>query len=344
MKPLRRHYARTLDFAMCALMNGMQRRHWLDTGSRSALEAYMDECEGLTPAQYFAVAPVEPGEETERGSGLPILRWDTPRPSGYPANDRAHALLFMANRGAPTVLMLHALASLADRGYRALGRRFNAAGWNACFVHLPYHYSRVPPGCRNGELAITPDLVRTAEGLRQGVNELRQLMMWLRGQGVDEFGLWATSYGGWIGALLLGVESDFRFAVLQAPIVDISQVIWESPASRHLRAELTSRDITRALVERMEHLAFPMNVQPACGAERVILAAGVWDEVSRAEDIATLHRRWSGSTILTVEQGHFGYQMEEACFRHLQAHLLREIPAAPNDLRIGSEPDTTFLI
>ena len=70
----------------------------------------------------------------------------------------------MPHPGAPTVLMLHALASASDKGYRLWARRFNAAGWNACFVHLPYHYSRVPPGYHNGELAITPDLVRTAQG------------------------------------------------------------------------------------------------------------------------------------------------------------------------------------
>jgi len=90
----------------------------------------------------------------------------------------------MPHPGAPTVLMLHALASTSDKGYRVWAGRFNAAGWNACFVHLPYHYSRVPPGCQNGELAITPDLVRTGQGLRQGVTEMRQLMAWLRGRGV----------------------------------------------------------------------------------------------------------------------------------------------------------------
>jgi hypothetical protein len=169
----------------------------------------------------------------------------------------------------------------------------------------------VPAGCHNGELAITPDLIRTAEGLRQGVTELRQLMGWLRAQGVREFGLWATSYGGWIGALLLGVEPEFRFAVLQAPIVNVSYAIWESAAARHVRKELARWGITRALVERHEHLTFPM---------RVLLAAGVWDQISRADDIAALHRGWAGSELISVEQGHFGFRMAEACYRRLGAN------------------------
>jgi hypothetical protein len=221
--------------------------------------------------------------------------------------------------------MLHALASTSDRGYRSWARRFNAAGWNACFIHLPYHYSRIPPGCHNGEMAITPDLVRTAQGLRQGVTELRQFMGWLRSQGVRDFGLWATSYGGWIGALLLGVEPAFRFAVLQAPIANVSHAIWESAAARHVRSELTRCGITRALVERHQHLTFPMRVHPACGAHRLLLAAGIWDQIALAQDIAALHRAWSGSALISVEQGHFGFRMAEACFQYLTVHGLLEI-------------------
>jgi hypothetical protein len=320
MRAVRRQVARTLDFIMCVMVDRIQRRHRLNGGSRAALEAYADECEKLTPEEFFAAPAIDSQPELEPVTGLPILRWDTPRPSGYPANDRAHALLFMPHPGSPTVLMLHALASTSDKGYRAWASRFNAAGWNACFVHLPYHYSRVPPGCRNGELAITPDLVRTGQGLRQGVTEVRQLMAWLRGQGVGEFGLWATSYGGWIGALLLGVEPAFRFAVLQAPIVNVGHAIWESGTAVHLRAELGRCGITQSLVQRHEHLIFPTRVRPACGAGRVILAAGIWDRIVLAEDVAALHRAWAGSAFIPVEQGHFGFRMAEACFGHLTAH------------------------
>ena len=320
MKPLRRQIARTLDFGMCALMNLIQRRHHLDGSSRAALESYLDECQSFTATRYFAAPSFDPQPDSEPRTGIPVLRWDTPRPSGYKANDRAYALLFMPHPGAPTVLMLHALASASDKGYRAWGRRFNAAGWNACFIHLPYHYSRVPPGCYNGELAITPDLVRNAEGLRQGVTELRQFMAWLRTQGVREFGLWSTSYGGWIGALLLGIEPDFRFAVLQAPIANVSHAIWESAAARHVRSELSRCGITRSDVERHQHLTFPMRVQPLCGPERIILAAGLWDQIALAEDIAALHRAWPGSALISVEQGHYGFRMADACFQHLTDH------------------------
>ena len=136
---------------------------------------------------------------------------------------------------APTLLILHALLSATHIGYRRLAGHFNALGWNACFVHLPYHYSRVPRGYWNGELAITPDLIRNAEGLRQGVIEVRQLISALRGRGSRDFGILGTSYGAWIGALLACVESELRFVALMAPIVNVEHASWESPASIFMR-------------------------------------------------------------------------------------------------------------
>ena len=144
--------------------------------------------------------------------------------------------------------------STSHIGYRRCAAHFNQLGWNACFVRLPYHYSRVPRGYWNGELAITCNLIRNAEGLRQGVMELRQLMTALRERGSGEFGVLATSYGAWIGALLAMVERDLRFVALMAPIVNIDHAIWESPAARSIRRELRRANIEASLVARHFHL------------------------------------------------------------------------------------------
>lgn len=250
-----------------------------------------------------------------------LLRWESPVRTAFPENNRTCVRFFPTadGRSAPTVLMLHALMSASDLGYRLWARRFNERGWNACFVHLPYHYSRRPRGYLNGELAISADLVRTAQALRGGVIELRQLMKLLRARGwcSGEFGLWATSYGGWIGALLLSVESAFRFVALMAPIVNVEHAIWRSSAAVRLRRELARHGILPALVARHFHLTSPLHHRPLCGGEQVLLAAGDFDRVALAEDIEGLHTRWRGSELLRVPQGHFGYQMMPAVFARL---------------------------
>ncbi len=218
--------------------------------------------------------------------------------------------------------MLHALMSASDIGYRRWAADFNARGWNACFVHLPYHYSRAPRGHWNGELAVTADLVRNAEGLRQGVVELRQLMALLRAWGGREFGLWASSYGGWIGALLASVERDFRFVALMEPIVDVEHAIWTSPTGAALRRELRRWKIEPAVVARHFPLVSPLHGAALCGAERVVLCAGTYDLIAPARDIAELHARWRGSELLHVAQGHFGYRMMPAVWARLGARGL----------------------
>lgn len=238
------------------------------------------------------------------------LRWETPRPSGFPENDRVAARVYPCAAGvqAPTVLLLHALMSANDLGYRQVAAWFNARGWNAVFPHLPYHYSRTPRGFLNGELAVTANLVRNGETLRQCVIELRQLMAHLRAAGCREFALLGTSYGGWNAALLAFLESDFRFIALVQPIVNVEHAIWENPGSAAMRRQLVACGIQKGESRRHAHLSSPLHGAPLCGGERVVVTAGAYDRVSPARELFELGRRWPGAKLLPVRQGHFGYR------------------------------------
>lgn len=297
------------DVFMCGAINVLQWRHRLDGNSRAEMERYVSECEKLTLQEYYA-AP----EDVDLARTLharSTITWPSPVATSFAENNTARADCFPCARGwsAPTVLMLHALMSATHMGYRRLARRFNSLGWNACFVHLPYHYSRVPRGYWNGELAITSNLIRNAEGLRQGVIELRQLLGGLRARGGQEFGILGTSYGAWIGALLACVEPELRFVALMAPIVNIEHAIWKSPGSYFMRRELNRVGIEPSLVARHFHLSSPASNQPRCRADRVLFVAGEYDLIARPNDIEEIHRRWRGSELLRVPQGHFGYRM-----------------------------------
>ncbi len=301
--------AKAVDSLMCASMNLLQSRHRLHARSRNEMERYVAECEKLTAHDYYAVRhDVDLASAIGNGASA---TWRSPIETKFPANNIARADFFLCRRGwrAPIVLMLHALMSASHTGYRRWAARLNELGWNACFVHLPYHYSRVPRGYWNGELAITADLIRNAEGLRQGVIEVRQLIAALRKRGCSEFGVLGTSYGGWIGALLAMVERDFRFVALMAPIVNVEHAIWESPATAFMRRELRREKIEPSLVARHFHLSSPVHNEPLCDAERVLFVAGEFDSIARPADIEKIHEKWRGSELLRVPQGHFGYRM-----------------------------------
>lgn len=292
-------------------MNFVQSRHRLHGRSRDEMEFYVADCEKLTAAEFYAAPPDGSIATALSDKHRATITWRSPIETKFPENDIARADFFPCGRGwdAPTVLMLHSLMSVGDTGYRRYAARFNELGWNACFVHLPYHYSRVPRGYWNGELAITADLIRNAEGLRQGVMELRQLMAALRERGGREFGLLGTSYGGWIGALVAMVERDLRFVALMAPIVNVAHAIWENPGAAFMRRELRRANIEPSLIARHFHLSSPLHNEPLCDADRVLFVAGEFDSIARPSDIETIHQRWRGSELLRVRQGHFGYRM-----------------------------------
>jgi len=323
---LHRARASVVDFGMCAAMNLLQSRHRLNGTSLAEMERYVAECEQLTAQKYYSPPRDFDLRRAIEQKNTTTIAWSSPIKTSFPRNNVARADFYWSARGktAPTVFILHALMSASHIGYRRWAARFNELGWNACFVHLPYHYSRVPRGHWNGELAITANLIRNAEGLRQGVMEVRQLMTALREAGGREFGILGTSYGGWIGALLAMVERDLRFVALMAPIVNVEHAIWENPGTAFMRRELRRAKIAPELVARHFHLSSPSHNEPLCDPARVLFVSGDYDLIARPADIEGIQQKWHGSELLRVRQGHFGYRMmRETVARLKERHLQR---------------------
>jgi hypothetical protein len=329
--------ARAADALTFVALNAMQLRRGRDATTPAEIEAYLSRHGALTLDEFHAApgaddaAPVLPPPDAaprfDPQSGLPegyVVSWPSPHPSGYAANDRAHVDFFPARAGwpdCPTVFFLHALMSTSDLGYRRWAGEFNRRGWNACFVHLPFHYSRRPSGYLNGELAIGCDMLRTAEGLRQGVKEMRQLRGAFERAGVQRFGIWATSYGGWIAALWACVEAGFRFVALIQPIHDVYDVIWRSPAGTTIRRQLRRRGVTPDLptIRPLLRLGTPAWHHPLDPGDRILLFAGDYDRAVTPESLAALHERWAGSHFIRGPQGHMGFYLMPAAMRALEA-------------------------
>ena len=318
MRAFERAAAYAVDGAMYSAMNLLHWRHRNQVCSLEEMRSYLSACSLLSREEFYRAPP--PSGESQNGRWI---EWETPLPSGFTENDRPRVRLHLGNRGiaGPTVLLLHALMSASDLGYRRIARWFNERGWNAVFPHLPFHYSRTPRGYFNGELAITANLIRNAETLRQSVVELRQLMGMLRQRGCTEFGILGTSFGGWNGALLSFLESDFRFIALMQPIVNVEHAIWQNPGSASMRKLLRSRGIPPGESERHAHLSSPFHGTPLCGGDRVVITAGVYDSVSTTRDLLGLTHHWPGSRLLQVRQGHFGYRALKETLKDIENSL-----------------------
>ena len=312
-----------MDGAMCALMNFSQWRLRRHAVTRERLENYLRECEKLDARDYYAT-PEEnrtlPAPDWHLESSQ--LSWNSPLRDDHPENHKARALYFKSDipGDRPTLVLLHALMSASDFGYRRIAARFNARGWNVLFPHLPYHYSRTPRGHANGALTITSDLVRNAETLRQSVIELRQLLAWSRANGSSRTALMGTSYGGWVASLAMGLE-PVDFAVLLQPVADVPHATFGSPASTMMSALLRRNGIHPGDLSRHAHLSTPAMRPPLTSPDRILIIAGRYDRLSTPESLRTLSERWGGARYLEVRQGHFGYRAMNLALKETERYF-----------------------
>lgn len=298
-----------MDAIMCAMMNGAQWRLRRHAVTRERLETYLEACAGLDHRAYYAL-PEETGNSPatvwKRDDNR--LSWSSPVPGEHLENNTARARLHETDPSgkAPTLVLIHALMSANDFGYRRIAARFNARGWNVLFPHLPYHYSRKPHGYANGSLAITSDLVRNAETLRQSVIELRQLIRWAKRRGSRKIALLATSYGAWVAAIALSFE-ETDFSLLLQPVADVGHATFGSPASRMMASLLRRNGIHRDSIERHAHLSSPRHLRPMTPPDRLTVIGGKYDRLSTPDSLKALCKAWGGARYVEVNQGHFGY-------------------------------------
>jgi pimeloyl-ACP methyl ester carboxylesterase len=314
----RRQTAAGLDAMMCALINGIQWRLRSYVCTPEELDAYLSACEPVARDLFYQTQGMP--DVVRVGN---YLEWRSPVQTAFPENQTARARIFLSEWGfrAPTVIFLHAWMSACDVGYCRIAARLNRRGWNAALMHLPFHYSRVPRSHFNGAMALTANLPQNAETLRQAVMEVRQLMEYLRGNGCPDFGMIGTSYGGWVGALVSFLESEFRFVTLLQPIVDIEHAIWKSPASSVIRQILLAAGIQPGVSRRHAHLTSPLDGRPLCEGKRVLIVGGTYDTITPPSVLKRLAQVWPESRLTLVEQGHFGYAAMREALRGIDDQL-----------------------
>jgi hypothetical protein len=323
-----------MDTIMCAMMNTAQWKLRHHTVTRERLEEYLQSCENLERESYYALPHHENPDWRRNGN---ILSWHSPLQGIHSENNIASARLYEAkdSQGAPTLILLHSLMSANDLGYRRIARRFNQRGWNVLFPHLPYHYSRRPRGYANGALAITSDLVRNAETLRQSVIELRQLIGRARQGGSQRIALLATSYGAWVAALTLSLEMT-DFSILLQPVADVAHATFGSPASRMMASLLKKNSIQSDAIDRHAHLTSPLHLIPLTPPHRIAVIGGKYDRLSPVNSMKSLCAAWGGARYLEVNQGHFGYDAMRCALVEADRYLDTLLQEPSQDVRLST--------
>ena len=321
--------ALAVDIASFGFVNVMQARHRLPADFRARWDAFTAEWSQRPVEDFYRIPDnVAPPELPERGR----LRFPSPFPGEHEPNNTATFDFFPCAQGwtAPTMLLAHGLMSVSDIGYRLWAKRLNARGWNAIFIHLPYHYSRRIPWHFHGEMCVGGELLRTANGLRQSVVECRLVLQQLRRKGGKLFGGWGTSYGGWIMALLACHEPLLQRLILVEPILNVDNAIWKAPSSITLRRALRKIGITPEDTARNMRLVCPLKLKPLLTGQHILALAGQYDKIAPPEEIKTLAKAWDHAHFACFPQGHVGYTLMPESFRMAQELWASDFAGGPS--------------
>lgn len=310
-------WSQVTDGLSFGMINVLQSRCRAGKHSRQDFLDYVEQWENQSLEQYYALpSNLKPIDFPNQGS----YEQSSPMPCELTENNHLHADIWLGPKGweSPAMFMLHGVMSVSDIGYRMWAKKLNSLGWSAIFFHLPYHYSRNPKGCLSGEIAFSANLIRTAEGIRQAVVELRHVCRSLKVIGVPFIGLWGTSYGGWISSLLILLEDTISTTWLLEPITDIDHAIWRSPAAFTMRQQLRRENITQEDINRILRLFCPSYHKPLLEHKHILLIAGKFDLIAPPKSIQKLHTKWKGSHYAEFRQGHIGYQLMPESLRLAQ--------------------------
>ena len=252
---------------------------------------------------------------------------DSPLKSGHPENDRFLLDFHLVKPidQAPVFAILHAWRSVSVAGYQRTCSRLNALGINAIITHLPYHFSRRPKKSFNGELAISADVVRSANGLRHGVLEMRWLAQQLKKRGAPVFGLWGTSYGAWISSMTALVEPQLDAALMLEPPVDIEKIFWENPIFAKFAHHLRKGGVDREPIQHLFNLVTPDKHPLKIDPKKIVILGSLYDGLATPQSLQRLQKAWPGSHLEIFPYAHISYRLHLEATRLFEERLLPQL-------------------
>ena len=198
-------------------------------------------------------------EQKVRGTYADFLRFSSPVRTRYPENDLANARWFPA-RGRRAVVLLPHWNSDAI-AYTSLCRVMNLMGIAVLRLSMPYHDIRMPAEIRRADYAVSANIGRTLDAVRQGVVDIRCCLDWLEVHGYNHLGIVGTSLGSCYAFLAAAHDPRIRVAAFNHASTYFADVVWHGQSTRHIRAGLESQiDIER--LRRLWAAISPMSYFP----------------------------------------------------------------------------------
>jgi dienelactone hydrolase len=172
-------------------------------------------------------------EAKVKGTFGEFLRFTSPARTPYPENNLVNARWFPARGRRAVILLPHWNADAV--AYNSLCRVMNMLGIAVLRLTMPYHDIRMPAETNRADYAVSANIGRTLDALRQGVVDIRSCIDWLETQGYSQFGIVGTSLGSCYAFIAAAHEPRLRVAAFNHASTYVADVVWHGQSTRHIR-------------------------------------------------------------------------------------------------------------
>jgi Serine aminopeptidase, S33 len=195
-------------------------------------------------------------------------------------------------------------------------------GLDVALYTLPHHGARASRESRfSGEGFASTDVSAMNRALDQAVAELAVLVETIRAESGRPVGLIGLSVGGTLAALLAARIPDLAFVVPIAPPVCLGDLAWRFFSRRRSQREIDDGSFThtelRACFRLHSPLVYPLRVP----RDRVLLVAGLGDQIVPPEHPQALWRHWGEPAIHWFSGSHLAPFGRRGVCDAITAHL-----------------------
>ncbi|MGA3088919.1 MAG: abhydrolase domain-containing 18 [Terriglobales bacterium] len=175
-------------------------------------------------------------EKKVRGIRADFLRFTSPVATPYPENNQVNARWFPA-RGRRAVVVLPHWNSDA-LAYNSLCQVLNYMGIAVLRLSMPYHDIRRPAEIDRADYAVSANIGRTLDSVRQGVIDARCCLDWLQARGYNRLGIVGTSLGSCYAFIATAHDPRIQVAAFNHASTYFADVVWHGQSTRHIREGL----------------------------------------------------------------------------------------------------------
>jgi pimeloyl-ACP methyl ester carboxylesterase len=175
-------------------------------------------------------------EAKVRGTQADFLRFTSPVRSPFPENNLANARWFPTGGRRAVVLLPHWNSDALH--YNSLCRVLNWMGIAVLRLSMPYHDIRRPPCIQRADYAVSANIGRTVDAVRQGVVDVRCCFDWLESQGYNRLGILGTSLGSCYAFITAAHDPRVQVVAFNHAATYFADVVWHGQSTRHIREGL----------------------------------------------------------------------------------------------------------